>query len=175
MPLPLNYPRIRDVEVLFKGEATTVAVDQTMATAGWAGGQFVKWVDSPRDEFLVSFSDGLYGGFCLVGSDESSDQFTGMTGQQPLYGYCTLCTGGWLVALRLYEKYTWASRQLGPLVPLVYTEGSGLRISLRGWLTTEDEWTASADPRAPNNYFVATVVQAPSSDNNFYLTVQTSI
>lgn len=175
MPLPLTYPRIRDVETLFKGDSYTVAIDQAMAQAGWQGGQFVRWVDSSQDEFIVSFSDGLYGGFSLWGSNESSDQFTGMTGAQPLYGYITLCTGGWLIATRTFEKYTYASRQIGPLVPITYVEGVRLRISLRGLATTEDEWTLSGDPRAPNDYYIATVVQAPSSDNNQYLTLQTSI
>lgn len=175
MPLPLQYPRSRDVETLFKGDSWPVAVNQPLAQSGWQGGQFVKWVDSPRDEFLVGISDGLYGGFLLWGSNESSDQFISMTGAEPLYGFSTLCVGGWLIATRTYEKYTWASRQLGPLVAITYTEGVRLRISLRGLATPEDEWTLSADPRAPNNYYIATVVQAPSSDNNYYLTLQTSI
>ena len=175
MSFVLEFPRIRDVETLFKGDAFSVAVDQTMATQGWQGGQFVRWVDSPRDEFLVSFSDGLYGGFLLWGSNESSDQFISMTGNQPLYRFCTLCAGGWLMATRTYEKYTWASRQFGPLVSIVYTPGSRLRISLRGWLTSEDEWTLSGDPRAPNTYYIGSIIQAPSADNNFYITVQTSI
>jgi hypothetical protein len=175
MTFVLEFPRTRDVEVLFKGDSYTVAVDQTMAASGWRGGQFLRWVDSPRDEFLVTLSDGLYGGFALWGSNEPSDQFTGLTGNQPLYGYCTLCSGGWLIATVSYEKYTWASRQVGPLVPIVYTPGVRLRISLNANFTTEDEFTLSGDPRAPNNFFVGSIIQAPSVDNNDYLTLQTSL
>jgi len=175
MTFPLQYPRTRDVEVLFKGDSYSVSVDQAMATKGWRGGQFVRWVDSPRDEFLVTLSDGLYGGFMLWGSNEPSDQFTSMTGQQPLYGYGTLCAGGWLIATVSFEKYTYASRQVGPLVPIVYTAGVRLRISLNANVTPEDEWTLSGDPRAPNNFYIGSIIQAPSADNNNYLTLQTSI
>jgi len=175
MSFVLEFPRTRDVETLFKGDAYTVAVDQVMAASGWRGGQFVKWVGSPRDEFLVTLSDGLYGGFMLNGSDEPSDQFTAITGQQPLYGYGTLCTGGWLIATSTFEKYTWASRQFGPLVPIVYTPGVRLRISLNANFTPEDEWLLSADPRGSNQFYIGSIVQAPSADNNNYLTLQTSI
>ena len=176
MAFTLEFPRVRNVEVLFKGDSYTVAVDQAMATAGWLGGQFMKWVDSPhRDEFLVSFSDGLYGGFTLYGSNEPSDQFVSFTKNQPLYGFATFCAGGWLIATSTYEKYTFASRMAGPLVPIVYVAGTRLRISLGAKFTIEDEWTLSGDPRAPNNFFIGSVIQAPSSVNNFYLTAQTSI
>ena len=176
MPLPLQYPRTRQVETLFRGDSYTVAIDQTMATQGWQGGQFVRWVDSPnRDEFLVTLSDGLYGGFALYGSDEPSDQFISYTKNQPLYGFITFCAGGWLIATSTYEKYTYASRQIGPLEPIIYVPGVRLRISLNAKFTIEDEFTLSGDIRQPNTYYIGSIVQAPSSDNNFYLTVQTSI
>lgn len=175
MSFTLEFPRVRDVEVLFKGDAYPVAISQNMATKGWPGGIFVKWVDSPRNEFLVDFSDGLYGGFLAWGSNEPSDQFISMTGNQPLYGFGTFCAGGWVIATSTYEKYTYASRQIGPLVPIVYTPGVRLRISLNSRFTPEDEWTLSGDPRAPNNFFIGSIIQAPSSDNNSYLTAQASI
>jgi hypothetical protein len=170
-----EFPRDRDAYVLYKGDCYTVAVSQAMQAAGWQGGQAVQWTDSPRDEFLVTFSDGLYGGFMLWGSNEVSDQFTSLTGSQPLYGYGTLGAGTWLFATRTFERYTWASRQVGPLVPLVYTVGERLVFSLRGFWTNEDEWSASLDPRGANGYFIGNVVQAPSADNNYYLTIETSI
>ncbi len=73
-----------------------------------------------------------------------------------------------------YERYTWASRQVGPLVPLVYTTGR-LRFSLRGYWTIEDEWTLSGDPRGANDYLIGNIVQPPSSFNNGHLVIQTSI
>lgn len=175
MSFILEHPRTRDCYTLVKGDSYTVAVNQAMVTSGWAGGQGVMWVDSPRDEFLVGISDGLYGGFMLWGSDEPSDQFTGMTGNEPLYGFGTMCCGGWLISTLAFEKYTWASRQAGPLVPIVYTAGMRLRFSLRGYWTPADEWTESGDPRAPNNFFNGSIIQAPSADNNDYLTLQTSL
>lgn len=168
--------RTRDVVVLFKGDAYTVMVDPFMRQQGWAGGQGVKWFDSPRDEFMVTYSDGLYGGFLLWGSDEPADKFTAMTGQQPTYGYAVVCAGGWLISTSTYEHYTYASRIAGPpYVPITYTVGERLLFSLRGLFTNEDEWTASLDPRMPNGYYLGNVVQAPSAANNNYLMVQTSI
>lgn len=168
--------RTRDCVVFSKGDAYTVMTSAAMLAAGWPGGQGVRWIDSPQDEFLVTYSDGLYGGFFLWGSNESSDQYTAMTGQQAKYGYATFCAGNWILSTSTYERYTYLSRTGGgPLVPLVYVEGMRLRFSLRGYFTIEDEWTLALDPRAPNNYYIANVVQAPSAVTDDYLTVQTSI
>jgi hypothetical protein len=171
-----KFPRDRDCYVLSKGDSYTVSVSQVMAVQGWQGGQGVRWDDSPRDEFIVTFSDGIYGGFLLWGSNESSDQFTSITGSQPLYGYGTFCAGGWVIATRTFEQYTYASRQVGPLVPIIYTVGQRVLFSRRGFFTNEDEWSQiPLDPRRPNSYFVGNVVQAPVSENNNYITLQTSI
>lgn len=173
-----ELPRTRDVVVLFKGDSYTVLVDDLMRSSGWQGGQAVKWTDSPRDEFLVTYSDGLYGGFLLWGSKESSDQFIAIEEQQPKYGYATLCLGGWLMSTRTFERYTYASRTGGgPLVPITYTVGQRLLFSLRGYWTNEDEWTLSGDPRAPNGYYIGSVVQAPAPNELgvYYMMIQTSI
>jgi hypothetical protein len=170
-----KFPRERDCYVLFKGDAYPVSVSAGMKLNGWQGGQGVRWIDSPIDEFLVDYSDGIYGGFMLWGSNESSDQFTAATENQPLYGFGTFCAGGWLIATRTYEKYTYASRQVGPLVPIVYEVGSRVLFSVRGHWTNEDEWTPSGDLRAPNGFYVGSVVQEPIPENNEYLVIQTSI
>lgn len=174
--MPTEIFRTRDCVVFRKGDAYTVSVSDTMRSSGWLGGQGVRWIDSSKDEFLVDYSDGLYGGFCLWGSDESSDQLTAITFQQPAYGYVVFCAGGWLISTTTYEKYTYVSRTGGgPLVPIVYTAGVRLRFSLRGRWTPEDEWTLSLDPRKPNNFYVGTIVESPTALTNFYLTLQTSI
>jgi len=176
MSLTLNFPRDRDCFVLFKGDAYPVAVSQDMMSQGWHGGQGVRWIDSPRDEFLVTFSDGLYGGFMLWGSNEPSDVLTSLTGSQAEYGYGTFCSGGWVIATKTVELYTYASRTgPGPLVRLNYQVGERVRFSLRGFWTKEDEWTLSGDPRGSNGYYIGNVVQAPSPDNNDYIVIQTSI
>jgi len=167
--------RTRDCVVFFKGDSYAVEISDDLTQNGWVGGQGMKWIDSSLDEFKVTFSDGLYGGFFLWGSNESSDQYVAFFENQLIYGFGVLCLGGWLISTTTYEKYTYASRQSGPLVPIIYTEGTRLRFSLRGYWTTEDEWTESGDPRAPNNYFVGSVVQAPKALNNFYLGIQTAI
>lgn len=174
--MPTEIFRTRDCVVFFKGDSYTVTISDSMRRNGWTGGQGVAWVDAPTDEFVVDYSDGLYGGFLLWGSDESSDQLVSTTMQQPTYGYGVFCAGGWLMSTISYEKYTYASRTGGgPLVPVVYTPGVRLRFSLRGLWTTEDEWALSGDPRAPNGFYIGSVVEAPSDLTKFYLTLQTSI
>jgi hypothetical protein len=170
-----QFPRDRDCYTLFKGDSFTVSVSEALARSGWQGGQAVQWVDSVRDEFLVGPSDGLYGGFLVWGSNETSDQLTSLTAWQPTYSSAVLGVGGWLIATRTYETTTYSSRVSGPLVPLVYTVGERLRFSLRGFWTNQDEWSLSGDPRGSNSYYVGSVVQAPTPENNNYLTIQTSI
>lgn len=168
-------PRFRDCVVLFKGDAYPCEVDSELALNGWPGGQAVQWTPDPGDRFMVTRSDGLYAGFLLKGSNESGDRFTAITQNQPIYRVATLCAGGWLIMTTAFERYTWASRQLGPLVEIVYQESDRLVFSNRGWWTNEDEWVLSGDPRAPNSYFIGFVVQVPSDANNHFMTIQTSI
>jgi hypothetical protein len=168
--------RTRDVIVFFRGQTFTVDVTETAATLGWRGGQGFQWFPPNGDRFIAGISDGLYGGLALCGSDESSDEFTSMTRNQPIYRYVVLCAGGWLISTSTYEKYTYASRiGGGPLVPIVYNASDRLVLSLGGILTREDEWTLSGDPRAPNNYYIAFVAQPPSPVRNNFITVQLSI
>jgi hypothetical protein len=171
----MELPRTRDVIVLVVDLTFPVMVTDAMASAGWVGGQAVRWVDSPDDTFLVTFSDGTYGGFLLWGSNEVADQYSAYTGNQPKYKFATCCTGTWLISTVAYEKYTLQSRLVPPLVPNVYVVGQRLRFSNRGLWTPQDEWTISGDPRAPNNFLVGSIVQAPGPENNYYLMVQTSI
>jgi len=172
-----DTPRFRDVVVLFKGDAYFCEISDSLAEEGWPGGQGVKWYDDPKDGFFVTRSDGYYAGFLLNGSNESGDMFTGVTENQPYYKFATLCAGGWLIMTTSFEQYTWNSRHgIGPPnVPIVYQESDRLVFSNRGLWTTEDEWSLSGDPRAPNSYFIGFVIQVPSVDNNYYMTIQTSI
>lgn len=168
--------RTRDCVILSKGDAYPVSVSQAMAVGGWRGGQAVQWTPSTKDEFLVTYSDGLYAGFLLWGSDESSDQYTAMTRNMPAYQFAIIGAGGWMIMTTSYEQYTYASRiGPGPLVPIVYHASDRLVFSLRGYWTNFDEWTASGDLRAPNDYFIGYVCQAPSAANGGYMTIQVSI
>lgn len=172
----MDYPRTRDCIILVKGDAYAVSVTPDFATQGWQGGSGVKWAPSAGDQLTVTRSDGYYSGFALWGSNESSDQYTAMTGQYPAYRYLVLGAGGWLISTRSFEQYTWASRQgFGPLVPLVYEESDRLVFSLRGLWTKEDEWTLSGDPRAPNTFYIGFVAQAPTVYTQNYMTIQVSI
>ena len=175
MTFTLNHPRIRDVYVLLKGDTFPVAVSPAMRAAGWRGGQGLCWDDAPTDDFRVTFSDGRFGGFALNGSNESSDTYTALTGSQVAYGSVVMCMGNWIISTRTFEQYTYASQQVGPLVPLTYVVGDRLVFSLAGLWTVEDTWTLSGDPRAPNNLFSASVIQTPSSANSNYLTLQVSV
>lgn len=167
--------RTRDCIILFKGPTYPVTVDESMAVGGWKGGQGVRWSASTKDEFMVSYADGRYGGFLLWGSDESSDQFTGMTRNQPSYRFAVSGVGGWIIMTTTFERYTYASRQAGPLVEINYQPSDRLVFSLRGYWTKEDEWTLSGDPRAPNDLYVGFVAQRPTASNGYYMTIQVSI
>ena len=168
--------RTRDTVVFVKGVSYTVKASNALITSGWPGGQGLIWADDPGTEFLVDFADGGRGaGFAVWGSDEESDQFTSMTGNQPAIGYLVMGSGSWVMSVLNYEVYTYNSRLAGPLVEIAYQPGQKLFWSLRGLWTIEDEWTLSGDPRAPNNDPVGFVAQIPSSIINDYLTIQTTL
>lgn len=171
----MELPRTRDVIVLSKDLSLPVMIDDTMAQNGWPGGQGVTWAPSNSDNFLATYSDGTYGGFLLWGSDEASDQYVSFTKNQPTYRFGVACFGTWVISTVSYEKYTLQSRLVPPFVPNVYIVGQRLRFSLRGLFTPQDEWTISGDPRAPNEFLVGSIIQAPSSLNNFQLMVQTAL
>lgn len=168
-------PRNRDCIALAKGDSITVTVSDDMVESGWQGGIGVQWM-APTDgvdEFKVEISDGYYAGFLLWGSSELGDKNTSMSNSQQTYKYATLCAGGWLIMTTAFEKYTWASRQAGPLVENVYVESDKLVFGLRGLWTREDEQALSGG--IPNEYFIGFVCQVPSADNSYYVTIQTSI
>ena len=177
-PLTAELFRTRDCVVWVKAETVTVSVTPSLIQSGWKGGSGVTFAPITQDQILVTQSDGLGGGFLLWGSDESSDQFTGMTENQPYYGFGVIGMGAWLIATSSFEMYTWASRQgPGPLVPIAYNASDPLFFSLRGLWTIEDEWTLSGDPRAPNDNVVGFVCQIPANagDGIYYMTVQTDL
>src|SRR5271168_4087837 len=134
--------RDRDVITLVKGQTFPTGLSPGMLSSGWAGGQGVMWIDTPYDAWEVDFSDGTPNGFLLWGSDETADQYTSYTQNQPTYDFAVLCFGTWVITTSTYEKYTYASRTgAGPRVPIVYNENDRLLFSLRGLFTVEDEWS----------------------------------
>lgn len=175
MSVDTFIPRTRDCYTLVKGETFTATADGNLSTLGWAGGVGVQWTTSSKDEFMVTLSSGYVSGFLLWGSNESSDQYTAITQNQQFYRFCVVCTGSWLMLTQQYELYTYASRQAGPLVPLVYSPTDHLLFSLRGLWTNEDEWTLSSDPRAPNTNVAGFVAQVPSASTGGYMTIQVAI
>lgn len=171
----MQLVRTRDVIALVADQTIPVMIDAAMAAGGWVGGQGITWAPTTTDNFLATYSDGTYGGFTLWGSNESSDQLISYTGNQPRYRFAVACVGTWVIATSSFETYTLQSRLIPPLVPNVYVVGQRVRFSLRGLFTPQDEWTISGDPRAPNNFFVASIIQVPGSNNNQYLMLQTSM
>jgi len=171
-----ELPRTRDSYTLSKGDTFTVTITDRMAVGGWKGGQGVQYTSSAKDEVTVDYSDGLYAGFMLWGSDESSDKFTAMTQNQPAYKFVVVGAGGWVIMTTTYEKYTYASRMAGPpYVPIEYHASDRMVFSLRGYWTNEDEWTLSGDPRGANNYYIGFLIQRPTPARNEYMTLQVSI
>jgi hypothetical protein len=172
----MEVARTRDVIVFFKGATITVDVTDQDARDGWVGGQGFQWAPSTSDRLFATRSDGLYGGFALWGSNESSDEFTAMTGNQPTYRYVVLGAGGWLISTANYERYTYESRTGGgALVPIGYQPSDRLVFSLRGLFTKQDEWSLSGDSRGANSYYIGFVTQRPTADRNWHLGIQVSI
>ena len=165
--------RNRDCVTFNKSDTVTSEVDDALATNGWPGGVAVNWATDPVERFAVTRSDGAGMGFLLKGSDEVGDRYTAQTRNQVYYRVATLCFGGWLMMTTSFERYTWASRQVGPLVEIPYAESDRLHFSNRGLWTNEDEWTLSGDPRAPNSQVVGTVMQVPTVANDHFITIQT--
>jgi hypothetical protein len=170
----LDIIRGRDCTLFIKGDAQTVAVSPALLSGGWVGGQGVTWTTSLPDTPTVTYSNGLYGGFMIWGSDEASDQYTAMTGQQLKYGYGVMMVGRALLSTIAYEQYTYASRLVGPLVPIMYQPSQILYLSLRGYWTNEDELTLSGNPLAPA-FFTGFVAQKPKVNNQMRLGIQTSM
>jgi hypothetical protein len=170
----IDLIRGRDCIVFIKGPAHNVALDSAMLTGGWPGGQGIQWANSTIDEPVATYSQGLFGGFAIWGSNESADQFTSMTNNQTVYEHTVVMTGRALISTSSYEKFTYASRLAGPLVPLVYTAHQPLFFSLRGLWTNENELTLSGSPFAPA-VFTGFVAQVPKAINEFYLGIETRL
>ncbi len=170
--------RTRELVILTKGRTFTPVLGPAMVLSGWRGGQGVRWISSSiRDEFIVELADGGdAAAFMIYGSDEPSDQYTSMTLNQVVYAAGTMMYGRALVETTTYEHFTYVSRTgPGPLVPIVYAENEPLLFSLRGYWTTEDEWSLSGDLRAPNEHHVGLVVKAPSTVTSDYLAIQVNV
>ncbi len=170
----LDIIRGRDSTIFLKGDTHMVTLSEEMLQGGWTGGQGVQWVDSDTDDRVVSYSRGLYGGFLIWGSDEMADQYTSLTKTQLAYGTAVMMLGRALISTASFERYTYASRQAGPLVPLQYQPHDVLFLSLRGFWTKEDELTLSGDSFAPA-FFTGFVAQFPKASNQFQLGIQTSM
>lgn len=168
----MRVEHTRDLIILSKGNTCAAMLSPALATGSWSGGQGVAWFDSGKDEFAVTYSNGEAHGFLLWGSDEDSDKYISSTRYQPNYRFGVVGFGGWLISTKTFEKYTWASRQTTTNVPLVYKENDLVYFSLRGYITKEDEWTLSGDPRAPNTNVVGLVGQPPASLAEDYITLQ---
>ena len=170
----IDLIRGRDCIVFCKGPAHNVAIDSTLINGGWPGGQGAQWVASLDDEPTVSYSSGGFGGFILWGSNESADQYTAMTGNQLEYGHVVMMTGRAVISTSSYERYTYASRLSGPLVPLTYQAHQPLYFSLRGLWTNEKELSLSGSPLAPN-LVTGFVCQLPKPVNQYFLGIHTKL
>lgn len=166
--------RSRDLILFFRGDNYTVTPGPNMIASGWLGGQGIRWVPGVNDERTCEISDGRYGAVALYGSDEVADMHTGLSGTQRTARWITVLTGGNLLSTLTYERYTWASRQAGPLVPIIYTINQVLYFSLRGYWTNENEASLSGQAWAPN-FFTGFVAQVPKVSNNYFLGIQTGL
>ncbi len=142
----LNYLN-RDYCALHKGDSIPIKISAELAASGWAGGQFVRWIDDGSGEMCCSLADGRYCGFIPFGSDESGDQFTAITTSNTTYRWATLFFGGNVGYTQSYERYTYESRNgAGPLVALTYNVQQVLYVSENGKVTTENESDPGVNP-----------------------------
>lgn len=175
----------RQCSVFHKGDSMPMKIDADMASVGWDGGTFVRWVDDGSGEPCVTIADGRYCGFTPWGSNEPADQYTAITPSQTRYKFITLFFGGNFMATTSYERYTYASRHgPGPLVPLVYHPQDFLYVSENGLPTVEDESDIAVNPGhtfpdgspivVPFLYFG--IVSVPPSDlTNDRIFIQTNV
>lgn len=173
MPEQLNSGR--DCTVYFSGDRQTCGVSDSLVASGWPGGLGVQWCESGSPDIrMVERSTGLYGGFLIWGSDEEADKNLSSSGQMPHIRYATILMGGSLMHVTTFERYTWASRQSGNLVPLEYQAQDALYFSSSGYWTKEDEMTLRGDPAAPA-FFTGFVAQIPKASNQWRLGIQTGL
>ncbi len=173
----LDIVRGRDCILFGKGDSIVVTVGPEMIAKGWAGGTGVMWVDSLRQEPVVTYSNGLYGGFMLYGSDESADQYKSDTRRQLVHPQSgVMMAGTAILSTSSYERYTYVSRASGAsLVPLVYAPRDPLYFSRRGLWTVEDEASLGAAlPFAPAS-IVGFVTGVPSPVNQYFLGIQSTL
>jgi len=139
--MQISLPELsRDLVILYKGDTITAQVRDDMAAAGWAGGQFGRWVVDASGFPTLALADGRYCGFFLFGSSEAGDQYTAMTEQNPHYKYVVLGFGGNVFYTRTFEQYGYLARHgLGPMVPLSYEPQQILYVSENGKITPENE------------------------------------
>jgi hypothetical protein len=170
----LDVIRGRDLVLFGKGDSHVVTVNAEMIEGGWAGGTGVTWVDSSHAEPVVGYSNGLFGGFMLYGSDESADQYKSDTRRQLAHPQsAVMMSGTAIISTSSYERYTYASRVSGSLEPLVYAARDPLYFSRRGLWTKEDESSqGSVLPFAPA-FSCGVVMATPSAVNQYFLGIQT--
>lgn len=167
-----------------KGDTMPIKISAALAARGWVGGSFVRWVDDGSGEPCVDIANGTYCGFFPFGSNESADQYTAITQSNPKYKIASMFFGGNFLATISYERYTYASRHAGPLVPLVYKVQQFLYVSENGLLTNEDESAPAVNPgglfpdgtpiTTPFLYFGICSLP-PSAVTNNYLYCQTNV
>lgn len=171
----IDLVRGRDCVIFIKGDVHAFKASPALIAGGWVGGQGLTWVQGATDEPTIGYSNGLYGGVAIWGSDEQADRYTAMTGQQLAYGYVVLMVGRALFSTVAFEQYTYQSRVGGgPLVPLVYHPSDLLYLSKRGYWSNQDELTITGDSNAPA-FYTGFVAQVPKANNGFRLAIQSSM
>jgi hypothetical protein len=171
----IDLIRGRDAVIFSKGDCYTFRVAPAMLAGGWSGGQGFQWGTPIGTEATMTYSTGLYGGFCPWGSAEIGDRYTAMTGLELKYGYAVGILGRAMISTTTFESYTYASRLAGsPLIKLTYLEGDLLYFSKRGYWSNQDEKSLASDSDAPA-FFCGFVAQAPKASNQFMLGIQTSL
>ena len=175
----------RDYAALHKGDSLPVKINAALAASGWAGSQFVRWIDDGSGEPCVTLADGRYCGFLPFGSNESGDQYTSITATATTYRSTTMFFGGNIGFSRIFETETYESRHGGPLALQVYSVQRALYVSENGKITTENESDPAVNPGllfpdgtpiTANSFVFFGIVMVPphATRTNNYLGIQTN-
>lgn len=174
-----NHIQNYDVQELYTGMNVPVYVNDTLASSGWRGGQWVIYTantfgpaNNVKNIRVVGSSDGTYTvGFLVRGSNfhpnaQSPGGFDLRTSEYNYSSYVptdtrvvTMFWDGSFI-FKMYEKYAFPNRDSG--TALAYNLNEDVCVSDRGYITTYADAVASG---IVTPFVIGCVWMIPSTDN----------
>lgn len=181
----------RDVEYHLPGDRFPVSAGPTLRANGWRGGIWVRYVDSPLEEYVVERSDGTEAaGFLIQQSETYLANQSHSTGPLPAHGNAgspnnwtnqqyrstshanvlTMMTGGTRVLLRVFETVALTGGGTRTGAAITYSLNEPLKVSENGLLCNDSDGNLAAAGIA-SPIVVGIVSGVPSVRNDFRLSV----